>query len=177
MSPTQISTSFATAPCAPRQASCYFSALPDGLDSSLPANSFSQAMFLVRPEKPVPRPGPCIPSRSERPQSVKSGAAGTGATRSPFFTGEHGEDPPFDGRGRADTLKAGLGKSAAATGGGLWRSVRPRSSMSKRAPWYWECTADSRAVSERVTNADQSACRHCLSRRFLKLRSPLALFI
>jgi hypothetical protein len=67
----------------------------------LPALSLMQ--FLVRTGKPVPRPVPAKAGLSERPQPVKSGEAGTGATRThaypgldPGEHGEDGEDPPFD---------------------------------------------------------------------------------
>src|SRR5438270_7448246 len=57
--------------------------------------------------KPVPRPVPAKAGLLERPQPVKSGEAGTGPTRSHAQGGtpehgEHGEDPPFDRRGRGD---------------------------------------------------------------------------
>jgi hypothetical protein len=74
-----------------------------------PPGSLPLHQFLVRTGKARSSSRPCEGRRSERPEAVKSGAAGTGATRSP--KGEHGEDPPFDRRGRGDILGARRGEA------------------------------------------------------------------
>jgi hypothetical protein len=68
-------------------------------------------MFLGSIKAPVPSSRPAIPTAGARKrcQIRRFFSGGTGATRSPFFTGEHGEDPQFDRAEHDATLAARQG--------------------------------------------------------------------
>ena len=54
-------------------------------------------LFLGLIKAPVPPSRPAITwAVARKSGQIRRACGGTGATRSPFFTGEHGEDPQFD---------------------------------------------------------------------------------
>ncbi|HYI84425.1 MAG TPA: phage terminase large subunit, partial [Acetobacteraceae bacterium] len=83
--------------------------------------------FLVRLGKSPFLARPCKRSPRSARRLVKSGAAGTGATRS--AEREHGEDPPFDGARTRSNLEAGWG----------WQRLGPgrKSSLGRNQRGLW----------------------------------------